>query len=100
MRHKSLWLWMSTISFELFMIEITISSESLRLTSFCKLHRLFFNELANATKTTPLLIINPSPNCNCLASFGLSLISSWLKISQVIEFTFRAGYFTSCSGRQ
>ena len=76
MRHKSLWPWMSTISFELFVRVITISSASSRLTSFCKLHRLFFNELANATKTTPSLIINPSPNRNCLTSFGSSLISS------------------------
>ena len=47
-----------------------------RLTSFCKLHCLFFNELANPVKTTLCPIINPSPNCNCLASFGLSLMSS------------------------
>ena len=76
MRHKSSWLWMSTMWLELFVIVITISSESSRLTSFCKLHHLSLNEFANEDKTTPWLIINPSPNRNCLASFGLSLISS------------------------
>ena len=47
------------------------------------LHRLIFNELSNAVKTTPSLIIKQSPNWNCLTSFGLNLISSWLKISQI-----------------
>ena len=81
---------MSTISLELFVMVITVSSVSSRLTSFCKLHRSFFNELSNAVKTTHSLIINPSPNWNCLTSFGLSLISSWLKMFQVIEFIFKA----------
>ena len=43
MRHKSSWLWMSMISFEL--------QYPQRLRGL--LHRLFFNELANPVKTTP-----------------------------------------------
>ena len=58
MRHKSLCLWMSTISFELFIMVITISSASSRLTSFCKLHRLFFNELANAVTQALIGIVS------------------------------------------
>ena len=51
------------------------SPESDLFTSFCRLHHLYFKELAHPAKTTPSLIINPSPNRICLTSFGSSFIS-------------------------
>ena len=52
---------------------IMISSVSSRLTSFCKLQRLYFKELANPAKTTPSqLILNPNSNRICLTSFESS----------------------------
>ena len=76
MRHKSSCSQMSAISFELLVRVITISSVSSRLTSFCKLHRLYFKELAYPAKTTPSLILNPNPNRICLTSFRPSLVPS------------------------
>ena len=75
MRHKSSYSWMSTISLELSVRVITISSMSSRFTSFCRLHHLCFKELANAAETTPSLIINLSPNHISLTSFGSTFIT-------------------------
>ena len=69
---------------------------SSKFTSFCILQRFFLNELARQTKTTPSLIMKPTPNVNCLTSLGRNIIFSWQKIFHVLVFIFSTESFTSC----
>ena len=82
-------------SLELLDIEIMISLVSSKFTSFCTLQRFSLNELARQTKTTPSLIMKPTPKVNCLTSLGRNIIFSWQKIYHVLVFIFSAGYFAS-----
>ena len=68
---------------------------SSKFTSFCILQRFSLNELARQTKTTPSLIIKPTPKVNCLTSLGCNIIFSLQKIFHVLVFIFSAECFTS-----
>ena len=54
----------------------------------CKLIRFLVNESDKEVNATPSLIIKPIPNIINFTSFGFNVISSWLKISQVVILTF------------
>ena len=82
-------------SLELFDIVVMISLVSSKFTSFCILQRFFLNELARQTKTTPSLIVKPTPKVNCLTLLGCNIIFSLQKIFHVLVFIFSAGHFTS-----